>query len=76
MLDHAKALGILDEVSDEGDFWDNRNCIKLALEVGEWNEMLAGFVGQLKDQLGGGFDAAITSFPDFEILEARDRKDA
>ncbi len=41
VLDHAKSLGILDEVSDEGDFWENRDVRALAKGVGEWNQMSA-----------------------------------
>jgi hypothetical protein len=73
LLDHAKSLDILDEVSDEGDFWEQRDIAALANEVGEWNSMLAGFVGGLKDQFGSDFIAPITEFPDFEHLEADGR---
>ena len=68
MLDHAKELGILGSVSDEGDFWEKRDVKALAREVGEWNEQMAGLVGQLKDMFGGDFQAPITQFPDFEHL--------
>jgi len=71
VLDQAKSLGILDEVSDEGDFWEKRDVRALAEEVGQWNEMIAAFAGQLKDQFGADFEAPITDFPDFEHLEAR-----
>lgn len=74
MLDHAAKIGILNEVSDEGDFWEKRNVEDLAREVAEWNTGLAGFVGQLKDSLGDNFVAEITKFPDFERLEAKGRK--
>jgi len=75
MLDHAKKLGILKEVSDEGDFWEKRDIESLAKEVGEWNEMIAGVFGQIKDSLSGGMsvEAAIAEFPNFEHLEARGR---
>lgn len=73
MLDAAAKLGILNEVSDEGDFWKKRNLEDLAREVAEWNVHLAGFFGQLKDALGDNFVAEITRFPDFEHLEAKDR---
>lgn len=73
MLDHAKELGILANVSDEGDYWEKRDIKALAQEVGEWNEGMAGLVGQLKDMFGGSFDAPIAQFPDFEHLEARGR---
>ncbi|MCH7689279.1 MAG: hypothetical protein IH899_21830 [Planctomycetes bacterium] len=74
MLDHAAKLGVLNEVSDEGEFWEKRSVEDLAREVAEWNAHLAGFVGQLKDTLGDDFVAEITKFPDFEHLEARGRK--
>ena len=74
MLDHAKQLGILADVSDEGDFWEKRDVKALAKEVGEWNEDMAGLVGQLKDMFGGDFEAPIAEFPDFEHLEARGRR--
>jgi hypothetical protein len=73
MLDHAKELGILGSVSDEGDFWEKRDVAALAREVGDWNEQIAGLVGKMKDLLGGDITAPITNFPDFEHLEARGR---
>jgi len=60
MLDHAKTLGILKSVSDEGGFWEKRDVPALAREVGEWNAMIAQQAGQLKDILGCEFQAAIT----------------
>jgi hypothetical protein len=71
LLDHANDLGILGEVTDEGDFWEKRSVEALAKEVGGWNEMIAGWAGRLKDVLGNGLEAPITSFPNFEYLEAQ-----
>jgi hypothetical protein len=71
MLDHAKEIGILASVRDEGGFWENRDVEALAREVGEWNQGMAALVGQLKDLFGGSFDAPITKFPDFEHLEEK-----
>ena len=70
VLDHAKSLGILEEVSDEGDFWQDRDVRALAQQVGQWNEMIAAFAGELKDLLGDQIESEITKFPDFEHLEA------
>ena len=70
MLNHAQELGILASVSDEGDYWQQRNIEALARNVGEWNAMLVAWAGQLKDQLGDGLLSAITQFPNFEHLEA------
>jgi hypothetical protein len=71
MLDHAKDLGILKSVSDEGDFWEKRIIEDLSREVGQGNEMIAAFAGQLKDQLGPELLATISEFPNFEHLEAK-----
>ena len=73
LLDYAANLGILEKVSDEGGFWEERNVEALVKEVGEWNQHMAAFVGNLKDQFGGDFVAPITEFPDFEHLEAKGR---
>ncbi|KKL77515.1 hypothetical protein LCGC14_2034150 [marine sediment metagenome] len=70
MLDHAQSLGILEEVSDEGDFWQDRDVRALARQVGQWNEAIAAFAGGLKDLLGDQVDSEIAKFPNFEHLEA------
>lgn len=59
LLDHAKALGILAEVNDEGEYWEKRSLQALAQEVGEWNEMIAGYAAQLKGTWGE--DRVVTS---------------
>ena len=69
LLDQAKALGCLAEVSDEGDFWEQRDVQALVPEIESWNGMLAAFAGQLKDALGDGVQAPITEYPNFEHLE-------
>ena len=75
LLDHAKELGLLDEVSDEGDYFEKRQMGTLAREVVDWNEMIAAFVGQVDDWVGNRESAKseIQKFPDFEHLEARGR---
>jgi hypothetical protein len=73
LLDHAKELGILNEVSDEGGFWEKRDIKAIAAEVGNWNQMIAGWAGRFKDAFGDGVVAEITKFPDFEHLEAKDQ---
>ena len=73
LLDHAKSLGVLEDVSDESEYWDKRDVKTLAKEVGEWNVQLAGFAGGLRDLLGDDVEARSTSYPDFEHLEARGR---
>lgn len=71
MLDYAKELGILAEVSDEGEFWKKRDVRALAEEVGSWNAMIGAFVGAMDDAVGEKADSPIKSFPDFEHLEAK-----
>ncbi len=70
LLDYAKELGILDEVHDEGNFWEKRDIKALVEDIGEWNNMIAAFAGQLKDSFGGSVVAPITDYPNFEHLEA------
>ena len=73
MLDHAAELNIVNEVSDEGDYWEKRNVQALGKEVGDWNTMIAGWAGRLKDAFGKGVQSEITAFPNFEHLEAKGR---
>ena len=75
LLDFARSLGLVEHVSDEGNYWEARDVVALTKEVGTWNEMIAGFAGQLRDQLGANVESAITQFPNFEHLEARGRRD-
>ena len=71
LLDYAKEIGILREVSDEGQFWEKRDVKALAENVGEWNNMIASVFGQLKDSFGvDQLVGAIQSFQNFEHLEA------
>ncbi len=75
LLDFAKSLGMVEGVSDEGNYWETRDVEALAREVGSWNEMIAGFAGQLKDALGANVVSEIAKFHNFEPLEARGRRD-
>lgn len=73
LLDEAGKIGLKTHVLDESGFATGRDVEHLAREVAQWNEMIAGFVGRMKDALPGEFDAPIAQFPDFEHLEARGR---
>ena len=75
LLDHAKSLGVLADVSDESDYWEQRDIKALVEEVGEWNTMIAGLAGQLKDLIGDNVQSEIAKFPNFEHLEADGRAD-
>ena len=51
MLDAAKELGFGVGVTDEGDFWEKRDVKALAAEIGNWDKMIAGFFGAMKDAI-------------------------
>jgi len=74
LLDKAKELGGLDEVYDEGKFWESRDVKALVPEIESWNGMIAAFAGQLKDTLGEGVESPITEFSNFEQLELAGQK--
>jgi hypothetical protein len=69
LRDQATRLGGLEEVSDEGKFWEQRNVEALVKEIGSWNQMIAAFGGKLKDVLGGTLEMPIADYPNFEQLE-------
>ena len=75
MLDFIKQTGMVEvEVSDESDYFTHRDMKKLAEEVGEWNELIAGFASELRstaDAEGKNIEAPITGFPNFEHLEVK-----
>jgi hypothetical protein len=71
MLEHAKDVGLIVEVSDEGGFFENRDIPALVKTIGEWNQLIAGFVGALTDAIGKTVEAPIRNFPNFEHLEAK-----
>ncbi len=76
LLDHARDLNMLHSVSDEGGYWEKRDVKALVEEVTQWNAMIAGFVGTMKDMLGEAgreVKSEITQFPDYEHLEAKGR---
>lgn len=78
LLDAAKEIGILEEVYDEGGYWEKRGIEALAKEIGEWNQGLAALAGQMQESLdqeglGASVEAPITNYPNFEHLEAEGR---
>ena len=73
LLDKAKALGCLEQVSDEGEFWEKRDLQALSMQVGLSDQLIAAFGGLLKDLTGDGspgVELAVGKYPDFERLEA------
>ncbi len=73
ILEKAGQLGFMVDVSDESDFWTKRDVKALAETVGEWDQMIAGFFGVLKDAAPDGIavESAISGRPDFERLELK-----
>lgn len=74
VLDAAKALGILREVLDEGNYWQDRDVQSLARQVGQWNQMVAAAMealGNQARQIGGTLSAPICQYPDFPHLAAK-----
>ena len=77
VLEHMQETGFKVEVSDESDFWKNRDLAALAKTIGEWDAMIAGMAGIFKDAAeanGQGFDAAVLGRADFEHLETQAMK--
>jgi len=74
ILDEAKNLGILDSVSDEGGYWEERNLEELISRVGEYNALIAAVVGGIQDLFANAGNvksySPISEFPNFEYLEA------
>jgi hypothetical protein len=70
LLEGAAELGILNEVTDEGEYWEKRDIEALATEIGDWNSMMAGWVGRFKDAFGDSIISEIANYPNFEHLEA------
>jgi hypothetical protein len=74
ILEHLDRIGFKVHVNDEGHFWEKRDLAALANEIGEWDAMLAGLGGVLKDAAeaqAAGFESAMSGRPDFEHLEAQ-----
>ena len=74
VLEHMQQIGFTVRVSDESDFWQHRDLAALAKTIGEWDAMLVGLAGVLKDTAeatGQGFDSPVLGRADFESLETR-----
>lgn len=70
MLDYAKELGILKLVHDEGEYWEKRNLKELVLEVGRWDQFVAGLAGMLEKVVGkDNLYSAIAENPRYERLK-------
>lgn len=52
ILDTCKFLGILKNVSDEGDYWKTRDLSKLADNINEYDKLVSSISGALKRTFG------------------------
>ena len=72
VLDEAKRLGVPLEVVDDGEYWTTRDENHLLAKLRQYNGLVAGFAGQLKDALGDeAVKAPIRRHQQFEALEAQ-----
>ena len=77
VLEHMQQIGFTVHVNDESDFWESRDLAVLAKSIGQYDAMIAGLAGVLKDAAeanGVGFDSAMLGRTDFEHLEAQAMK--
>jgi hypothetical protein len=66
-------MGLRVRVSDEGKYWELRDREALVRELQSYNELIAGFGGELKDAYGASVSGPIFQFGNFEHLEAKAR---
>ena len=74
ILEHLAGLGFKVHVRDEGGFWEHRDFGKLAEVLGEYDTLVAGLAGAVKDALGKhglAVESAMSGRPDFERLEMK-----
>jgi hypothetical protein len=70
ILDYLKSVGLVQDVSDEGNYWETRSIDALTGEVDSMNKMIAALAGALIDVFGrDNTQAPILDYPDFERLE-------
>ena len=75
LLRKAEELGLQVEVTDEGELWETGSEEQLRHKLGNYDRLVAGFTGVLKDALGGAaIVAPIVADARFERLEAEGRQ--
>lgn len=70
MLDYFKSLGLVENVSDEGGYYDQRDLGALRTELEKYDALIAAMAGSLIDNFDT-VEAQILSRPDFEHLEMK-----
>ena len=74
LLEHLQKLGFKVEVRDEGGFWEKRDFAELGKVLGDYDVMLAGLGGAIKDAAkakGMTAESAMDGRGDREQLEAK-----
>jgi hypothetical protein len=77
LLDAAQKLGIECDVTDNGDYWEQRDLKALASTVTSDNQMMAMIMGAFKDiasDQDATLEAPILDFPNFEYLEGEGQR--
>lgn len=71
LLDHADRMGIVDEVLDECEIWENRKFASLKSELSRWySSTAAASTGPKRNLLGEEVVPMIIKFPGIERFEA------
>jgi hypothetical protein len=74
VLEHMQEIGFTVQVKDESDFWNHRDLAALAKTIGQWDAMIAGWSGILKNAAEAGgqeFESPMPGRTDFERLETQ-----
>lgn len=75
LLDLWREAGAGVEVRDEGHYWETRSETRLAKELADYDRLIAGLGGMLKDASDEGeVVAPIFNYPNFERLEHEGRQ--
>lgn len=72
-LEKAKELGMLREVSDEGNYWETRDLTVLAKAVGEYDALVAGLGQSTKGADGIKVVSALDGRPDLAKLQDKSK---
>lgn len=74
LLDQIRGMDVTVRIRDDSKYAKHRDVNRLLQSLGEWNSIVASFVGRLGDALGEGAGTVIAPIqdrPDFEHLEAK-----
>ena len=79
LLDFWRDLGVIVEVTDEGEYWETRSEEKLRNKLDQYNGLVAAVGGMLKDSAadddrGLSVESPIFDYAHFERLEHEGRQ--